>query len=40
MSEFDLLIAATALVNGLNMVTHNVADFQNIPGLLIEDWQV
>ena len=38
MSEFDLLIAATALVNGLNMVTHNVADFSQVPGLTVIDW--
>jgi tRNA(fMet)-specific endonuclease VapC len=38
MSEFDLLIAATAVVNGLNMVTHNVADFSQVPGLTVIDW--
>lgn len=36
----DMLIAATALVHGLTLVTHNVSDFQNIPGLQIVDWQV
>lgn len=36
----DMLIAATALVHGLTLVSHNVADFQGIPGLRIEDWQV
>jgi tRNA(fMet)-specific endonuclease VapC len=38
MSEFDLLIAATALVNGLSMVTHNVTDFSHVPGLTVIDW--
>ena len=38
MSEFDLPIAATAIVNGLNMVTHNVADFSQVPGLTVIDW--
>lgn len=38
--EMDLLIAATALEHGLALVTHNVADFANIPGLKIEDWLV
>jgi tRNA(fMet)-specific endonuclease VapC len=36
----DLLIAATALVHGLTLITHNVGDFQNIPGLYVVDWQV
>ena len=34
----DLMIAAAALVHNLTLVTHNTADFQNIPGLRIEDW--
>lgn len=34
----DLLIAATALVHGLTLVTNNVADFADLPGLRIEDW--
>ena len=36
--DLDLLHAATALHHGLTMVTHNVADFANIPGLTIVDW--
>ena len=36
--EFDLLIAATALVHDLTLVTHNVADFADIPGLCVIDW--
>ncbi|MEX2025890.1 MAG: type II toxin-antitoxin system VapC family toxin [Pirellulaceae bacterium] len=38
--EMDLLIAATALEHGLVLITHNVADYANIPGLTIEDWLV
>jgi tRNA(fMet)-specific endonuclease VapC len=38
--EMDLLIAATALVQGFRLVTHNVQDFANIPGLTIEDWLI
>jgi tRNA(fMet)-specific endonuclease VapC len=38
--EMDLLIAASALVHGLTLVTHNVKDFAQIPGLSIEDWLV
>lgn len=34
----DLLIAATALVHGLVMVTHNTRHFSTIPGLRVEDW--
>lgn len=36
--EMDLWIAATALVHGLTVVTHNGKDFAHIPGLSIEDW--
>ena len=36
--ELDLLIASTALVRNLTVVTHNTTDFQNIPGLRVEDW--
>jgi tRNA(fMet)-specific endonuclease VapC len=34
----DLMIAAVALVHSLTLVTHNTADFQNIPGLRLDDW--
>jgi tRNA(fMet)-specific endonuclease VapC len=34
----DLMIATAALVHNLTMVTHNTADFQNIPGLRLDDW--
>jgi len=36
----DLFIAATALVHDLTLVTHNVHDFANVPGLRIDDWMV
>jgi tRNA(fMet)-specific endonuclease VapC len=36
--EMDLLIAATALVHGLTLVTHNVYDFAQVPGLNVVDW--
>jgi hypothetical protein len=36
----DLQIAAIARANGLTLVTHNVAEFGRVPGLLVEDWQV
>jgi predicted nucleic acid-binding protein len=34
----DLLIAATALVHNLTLVTHNTQDFVNIDGLTMVDW--
>lgn len=33
----DALIAATALVHGLELISHNVSDFKNISGLLVTD---
>ena len=38
LDEFDLLIGATALVNGLVLVTRNMSDFERIKGLTIENW--
>jgi len=35
----DLMIAAIAIVHGLTLVTHNLAEFSRVPGLVIEDWQ-
>jgi tRNA(fMet)-specific endonuclease VapC len=37
-SRMDLLIVSVALVRNLTLVTHNTADFQNIPNLRLEDW--
>jgi tRNA(fMet)-specific endonuclease VapC len=34
----DLLIGSVALVFDLTMVTHNTADYSNIPGLRLDDW--
>ena len=34
----DLMIGAVALVHDLTLVTNNTADFQNIPGLRLDDW--
>lgn len=36
----DLMIASVALVHDLTLVTHNTADFQNIPDLRLDDWLV
>ena len=37
---YDVLIAATALVNGVVLVTHNVSEFQRVQGLSIQDWEL
>lgn len=34
----DCLIAATAVAHSMVLVTHNVREFQRVPGLQIEDW--
>ena len=31
----DAIIAATALANGYTLITNNITDFKNIPGLKI-----
>lgn len=36
--QTDLMIGSTALPYDLTLVTHNTADFQNIPGLRTVDW--
>ncbi len=36
--RFDRLIAAHALALNIPIVTSNVADFEGVPGLKIEDW--
>src|SRR5262249_34148027 len=37
-NRVDLMIAATAIVHDLVVVTHNTRDFQDIPELRLEDW--
>lgn len=36
--EMDLLIEAVALANDAVLVTHNTKHFENIEGLVLEDW--
>lgn len=36
--DMDLLNAATALVHGLTIVTHNTQDYTNVPRLNLADW--
>ncbi len=35
----DRMIAATALVHGLTLITFNGRDFRDVPGLQIEAWE-
>jgi len=37
-SPIDLQIAVTAIAYDLTLITHNIKDFQNIPGLRFDDW--
>ena len=36
--DYDRMIAAHAISSSSTLVTNNVADFRDIPGLLIENW--
>jgi tRNA(fMet)-specific endonuclease VapC len=36
---YDVLIAATALVHGLVLVTSNTGEFRRVSGLNVEDWR-
>ncbi|TAE59890.1 MAG: type II toxin-antitoxin system VapC family toxin [Bacteroidetes bacterium] len=38
--DFDLLIGATSIVNGLVMVTNNISHFSRIDTIEIEDWTI
>jgi tRNA(fMet)-specific endonuclease VapC len=39
-SRMDLLIASVALAHNLTLVTHNTADYRNVPGLRLDDWLI
>ena len=36
--DLDLVNAATAIVHGLTLATHNTQDYANVPGLSLVDW--
>lgn len=40
MPEMDALIAATALVHDLTLVTHNTRDFQRAGVALLDSWEL
>ena len=37
---YDLQIASIALANSLTLITHNTREFQQVEGLLLEDWEI
>lgn len=38
--DYDRMIAAHAISSGSVLVTNNVTDFQDIPGLTVQDWTI
>lgn len=36
----DFQIASIALAHGLTLVTHNIREFDRVPGLQLEDWEL
>ena len=38
--DFDRMIAGHAITSASVLITDNVADFRDIPGLLVENWTV
>jgi tRNA(fMet)-specific endonuclease VapC len=36
---YDVLIAGSALARRLTLVTHNIREFQRVPGLAVENWR-
>ena len=36
--DLDFINDVTALAHGLTLVTHNTADYANIPNLPLDDW--
>ena len=39
-ARFDRLLAAHALSIGATVVTNNIGDFADVPGLVVENWTV
>lgn len=37
---YDIQIAAIARANACTLVTHNTGEFNRVPGLAIDDWQI
>ncbi len=37
---YDVLIAGQALARSLVLITHNIGEFERVPGLELEDWEI
>ncbi len=37
---YDIMIAAQSISRNLTVVTHNVGEFERVPGIMLEDWVV
>ncbi len=37
---YGMQIAAIALANTCTLVTHNTSEFNRVPGLVVEDWEI
>ncbi|WP_397474532.1 type II toxin-antitoxin system VapC family toxin [Pusillimonas sp.] len=37
---YDILIAGQAWARGLTLITHNMREFQRVPHIQLEDWEV
>ena len=37
---YDLQIASIAIANGHTLVSHNSREFNRVPGLVLEDWEI
>ena len=37
---YDYQIAAQGISKGLTIVTHNIREFERIPGIILEDWVI
>ncbi len=38
--RYDILLAAQAFASALTLVTANTGEFQRVPGLAVENWQI
>ncbi|MDB6175876.1 MAG: PilT protein domain protein [Chthoniobacteraceae bacterium] len=38
--SYDLMLAGQALSLGVILITYNTGEFQRVPGLHLEDWQI
>ena len=36
--SYDLMIAVQGITRNLTVITHNVREFQRVPGIVLDDW--